>query len=112
MIKSIESNLNLLVRITKPVLQRKGTSTFSAPVQVGKVTGSAVLLHNRGWWNKSSVVVLKPGQENMFKEVVGDSSFLDDVGQEKYLKSWWLTIHFRVNDNEKIVLNGEKWVGQ
>lgn len=54
------------VRVIKPSLNCKGSSIFTLPFKVERVSESADLLKDKGWWNKSSIVVLKPGQEFSF----------------------------------------------
>lgn len=65
------------VRVIKPSLKRKGSSIFSLPYKVERVSDSAVLLKDKGWWNKSSIVVLKSGQELFFEREDGGGVWFD-----------------------------------
>lgn len=52
----------IVKKIKKNVKVQKGESVYSEPYIVKEVSGGSVLIQDKGWWNKSDVIKLKPGK--------------------------------------------------
>ncbi|KAJ1177919.1 hypothetical protein NDU88_003171 [Pleurodeles waltl] len=91
-VNDVQINVNDWVLIKKPYKVSKGTSRFSLPVKVIKVTKYSVLLEGKGWWNRNCVVRISSPQAEIFKRVYAGqeddassgSTFIEDPAQKTH----------------------------
>ncbi|KAJ1195308.1 hypothetical protein NDU88_004589 [Pleurodeles waltl] len=90
-VNDVQINVNDWVLIKKPYKVSKGTSKFSLPVKVIKVTKYSVLLEGKGWWNRNCVVPISSPQAEIFKHVYAgreddtssSSTFIEDPARKR-----------------------------